>query len=137
MRRPEENTGNWATPLKGSNSMDLAHASDEEQYEESWIAAEARSELTSLAAKREAKMSRIEKRLTDLERRFHRDVTILLMPDGSEEVIIGFDDDLFGRAMREMNAGFGFSPDVDMIRRSISGTEKGGQMIDLCRALLN
>jgi hypothetical protein len=54
--------------------------------------------------------------------------------------IVGTGDgliDLFARSMREMEAGIGFSRDVDAIRRSIGGTEEGGSMIELCRALLN
>jgi hypothetical protein len=86
-------------------------------------------------------MKKIEKRLADLECRFHRDVIILEMPDGSTEtIIVGSGDgliDLFGRSMQEMQAGAGFPRDVDMIRRSIGGTEKGGYMVELCRALLN
>jgi len=39
--------------------------------------------------------------------------------------------------MLEMQAGTGFSSDVDVVRRSIGGTEKGGYLIELCRALLN
>jgi hypothetical protein len=86
-------------------------------------------------------MKSLEKRLAHLERKFHRDLIILEMPDGSiEEIIVGSGDgllDLFGRSMRELRTGDGFSRDVDVIRRSIRGTEKGGYMIELCRALLN
>lgn len=86
-------------------------------------------------------MKKIEKRLADLEGSFHRDVIILEMPDGSTETIIVDSGDglidLFGRSMREMQTGAGFSRDVDLVRRSIGGTEKGGSMVELCRALLN
>jgi hypothetical protein len=86
-------------------------------------------------------MRSLEKRLSCLERRFHCDLIILEMPDGStEEITIGSGDgliDLFGRSMREMRAGTGFSSDVDVVRRSIGGTEEGGCIIELCRALLN
>jgi hypothetical protein len=88
------------------------------------------------------KTKRLEKRLADLEIRFHRDPIIILeMPDGSKQELFvrNCDEilDLMKRAMREMEAGIGYSREVDMIRRSIGGTEKGGHMIELCRALLN
>jgi hypothetical protein len=64
------------------------------------------------------------------ERRFHRETIILDMADGSTEtIIVGSGEgliDLFARSMREMEAGIGFSRDVDTIRRSIGGTEEGG-----------
>jgi len=86
-------------------------------------------------------MKSLERRLAHLERRFHRDPIILKMPDGTTaQIIVGSGDgllDLFGRSMREMQAGVEFSRDVDIIRRSIGGTEKGGYIIELCRALLN
>jgi hypothetical protein len=86
-------------------------------------------------------MRSLEKRLANLERRFHCDPIILEMPDGSTEtIIVGTGDgliDLFARSMREMEAGIGFSRDINTIRRSIGGTEEGGSMIELCRALLN
>jgi hypothetical protein len=85
-------------------------------------------------------MRSLEKRLSNLEQKFHRDVITLEMADGSTEtLVIGSGDgliDLFGRSMWEMQAGTGFSRDVDMVRRSIGGTEKGGHMIELTRALL-
>jgi hypothetical protein len=37
----------------------------------------------------------------------------------------------------KMDAGVGISRDMDLIRRSTGGREKGGYMIELCRALLN
>jgi hypothetical protein len=86
-------------------------------------------------------MRSLGKRLVDLERRFHRETIILDMADGSTEtIIVGSGEgliDLFARSIREMEAGIGFSRDVDSIRRSIGGTEEGGYMIELCRALLN
>jgi hypothetical protein len=67
-------------------------------------------------------MRSLEKRLADLERGFHCDPIILEMPDGSTKtIIVGSGDgllDLFGRSMQELEAGAGFSRDVDTIRRS-------------------
>lgn len=86
-------------------------------------------------------MTRIQKRLMHLERRLQCDPIVLEMPDGSENTItVGSLDGvvaLFGRSMQELEAGGGFSRDVDAIRRSIGGTEKGGHMVELCRALMN
>jgi len=86
-------------------------------------------------------MRRLEKRIANLERRFHCEPVILQMPDGTEERIVVYSGnellDLLLRAARESEAGVGFSPDLDVIRRSISGGEKGGHMIEFCRAVLN
>jgi hypothetical protein len=86
-------------------------------------------------------MRSIQKRLMHLERRLQCDPIVLEMPDGSEKTITVSSADgvvaLFGRSMQELEAWVGFSRDVDAIRRSIGGTEKGGYMIELCRALLN
>jgi hypothetical protein len=86
-------------------------------------------------------MTSIQKRLMHLERRFQCDPIVLEMPDGSERTItVGSADGvvaLFRRSMQELEAGVGFSREVDAIRRSIGGTEKGGCMIELCRALMN
>jgi hypothetical protein len=91
---------------------------------------------------KESNMRSFEKRLAELERGLHRDDPIILeMPDGSTgKLIVGPGDvirDLLARSMREMAAGVGFSRDVDTIRRSIGGTERGGHLVELCRALLN
>ena len=86
-------------------------------------------------------MRNLEKRLAELERRLRCDPIVLVMPDGSfEKIVVGSGDgliDLFTRSMQEMEAGGQFSRDVDLVRRSIDGTEKGGHMVELCRALLN
>lgn len=85
-------------------------------------------------------MRSLEKRMRELEHKFHRDVVILEMPDGtSEEIIVSSGGgllDLVLQAAREPGAEVGFSRDVDVIRRSIRGTEKGGHMIELARAVL-
>lgn len=87
-------------------------------------------------------MRSFEKRLAELERGLHRNEPIILeMADGStRKLIIGPGDgvrDLLARSMREMVAGVGFSRDVNTIRRSVGGTERGGHLVELCRALLN
>jgi hypothetical protein len=86
-------------------------------------------------------MTSIQKRLMHLERRFQCAPIVLEMPDGSEETItVGSAEGivaLFRQSMQELDAGVEFSRDVDAIRRSIGGTENGGYMIELCRALLN
>lgn len=83
---------------------------------------------------------KFRKRLAELERRFTSDPIELIMPDGRTEVLRGCTDDgvlnLFRRAMCEMNAGVELSPDVALIKKSISGNERGGCMIELIRALL-
>jgi hypothetical protein len=67
----------------------------------------------------------IEKRLIELERRFHRAEITLIMPDGSRQAILlgpgesGFD--LFQRVMREPD-----SPTADAVRKSVSAKEPGG-----------
>jgi len=87
-------------------------------------------------------MRSFETRLAELERGLQPDDPIILkMPDGSTvKLLVGPGDglsDLLARSIREMVAGVGFSRDVDTIRRSIGGTERGGHLIELCRALLN
>jgi hypothetical protein len=63
------------------------------------------------------------------------------MPDGRTELLPGYTGEglfnLFGRAVQEMNAGLEFSPDVALIKKSIAGTERGGYMIEVVRALLS
>jgi hypothetical protein len=91
---------------------------------------------------KESTMRSFKKRLAELERGLQRDDPIILkMPDGSTvKLLVGPGDglsDLLARSIREMVAGVGFSRDVDTIRRSIGGTERGGHLIELCRALLN
>lgn len=85
-------------------------------------------------------MRGLEKRLRDLEHKFYREVVILEMPDGtSEEILVSCGGgllDLVLQAASEPEVGVGFSPEVDAIRRSIRGTEKGGHMIELARAVL-
>ena len=84
-------------------------------------------------------MRGLEKRLRDLEHKFYREVVILEMPDGtSEEILVSCGGgllDLVLQAASEPEVGVGFSPEVDAIRRSIRGTEKGGHMIELARAV--
>ena len=81
------------------------------------------------------------KRLAELERKFTPDPIELIMPDGRTEVLRGYTGDgllhLFGRAMRETNAGVELSPDVALIKKSVTGTESGGCMIELIRSLLS
>jgi hypothetical protein len=85
-------------------------------------------------------MRSLEKRLANLERKFHRNFITLEMPDGTTEQIIVSSGaellDLVLQATREPAAGVGFSRDADVIRRSVRGTEKGGHMIELARAVL-
>jgi hypothetical protein len=85
-------------------------------------------------------MRSLEKRIRGLEHKFHRAVVILEMPDGTTEKIVVSSGrgllDLVLQAASEPEAGVGFSRDVDAIRRSIRGTEKGGHMIELARAVL-
>ncbi len=80
--------------------------------------------------------SNIEKRITALESRFHSGAIILTMPDETSYTIClrrGEDvANLFARVMREPD-----SQTADAIRRSVAATEPGGgQMMQLCRALL-
>ena len=81
------------------------------------------------------------RRLAELERKFSSEPIELTMPDGQKEVLRGYTNDglldLFGRAMREATAGAELSPDVAQIKKSIAGTERGGCMIQLIRALIS
>jgi hypothetical protein len=79
------------------------------------------------------------KRLAELERKFTSYPMELIMPDGQTALLREYTGEgllnLFGRAMQEMNAGIELSPDVALIKKSVAGTERGGCMIELVRAL--
>lgn len=80
------------------------------------------------------------KRLEELERRFVAEPIALEMPDGRTKFPRYSDSTMFGllgKAMKELNAGTGLSPEIALIKESVSGTEAGGEMINLCRAILN
>jgi hypothetical protein len=83
----------------------------------------------------------LRKRLAELERRFTVDPIELRMRDGRIETLRGYSGhelfDLFGRAIQEVNAGVELSPDVALIKNSVCGTERGGCMIEMIRALLS
>lgn len=81
------------------------------------------------------------KRLAELERKFASDPIELIMPGGQTEVLRGYTGagllDLFVRAMRETHAGVELSRDVALIKKAVAGTERGGRMIELVRALIS
>jgi hypothetical protein len=83
----------------------------------------------------------LRKRLAELERKITFDPIELRMRDGRIETLRGYSGhelfDLFGRAIQEVNAGVELSPDVALIKNSVGGTERGGCMIEMIRALLS
>ena len=82
----------------------------------------------------------MQKRLRELEKTFSSTPICLQMPDGSTEMLLGYTGrgllGLVCKARDEVLAGQGYSPDLDSILRSVSGTEPGGHMIEMARALL-
>lgn len=90
-------------------------------------------------------MKSIHARLAKLEQVVRTDTITLTMPDGSIEVIrihsTGRGDgimDLVRQAIREHNAGQGYSREIDLFRRAVDASQSdGGHAVDLIRALLN
>ncbi len=83
-----------------------------------------------------------EKRLAALEKHFapeDADPIIFEMADGSEVRVNytpGQVQDVVSRAFQESSTDGPYSPDIDLLRRSVRGTEPGGHMLELARAVL-
>jgi hypothetical protein len=84
---------------------------------------------------------KFEKRIRALEARFHSDLTILHLPDGSVERICGPGDylrDLFAGALGGAELTPAQAADLKLIRSAVRFEEPGGgHMFELIGAIMN